>query len=256
MERKDYTVKFFYESLPEWKRKIDSKPVRLFYRPMSFVLASICAKNGIHANTVSYMSAIIGIIGCALYIPANYWCHIIGALLINLWLVLDCTDGNLARCVKKQPFGEFADALSSYLLVGYMCIAIGFGAYMEGGLFLSPGCPWLILLGALASIADTMTRAVYHKYRMTLQEMVEKGVMKNVEDNRKAHQQRGFFRALFEDQFGLGGFLPLFILLATVFHALDIITLYFFFYYGCELVATLFVTVRGAIVVSRKYEMK
>lgn len=255
MDWNNYSVKYFHDSLPAWKRKIDSKPVRFFYRPASFVVASFCAKRGINANAVSYFSAVVGIIGCLLYLPVNYWSHIAGALCINLWLVLDCTDGNLARCVKKQPYGEFADAFSSYLLVGYMGLTIGFAAYIEGGVFFKPGNAWLILVGAFASSADTMTRAVYHKFNSVTREMVEAGVMPAQEDDRKYHHQRGFLRALFEDQFGLGGFLPLIILLATIFHALDIMTLYFVAYFGAELFATVYVTLRKAIAVQKQYEM-
>jgi len=251
----NYSIRYFYDSLPDWKKKIDSKPVRFFYRPASFWIASICAKNGIQANTVSYFSALIGIIGCVLYLPTNYWCNIIGALFINFWLVLDCTDGNLARCVKKQPYGEFADAFSSYILVGLMCISIGFAAFCEGGYLLESGNKWLIFLGGIASISDALTRSIYHKYNSVTRELVDKGVIPQQKDERKNHYQRSFIRALFEDQFGLGGFLPLFILLATVFRALDVITIYFVFYFGAELLATVYITLKKAISAQHQYNI-
>ena len=256
MENKDYTIKYFRDALPEWKRKMDSIPVRFFYRPMSFVVSSFCAKCGISANTVSYFSAVLGIIGCLMYLFNLTLCHIIGAICINIWLVLDCTDGNLARCVKKQPFGEFADALSSYLLVAGMCVSIGYAAYHEGGFLIKQGTPWIILLGASASISDAMTRAVYHKYFLTYKELVSNGIVPDTGDKRKKNTQRVFLRSLFEDQFGLGGFLPLIILLATIFSYLDLIVCYLALYYGAEFIAVLVYNIKNAVVSAKKYEEK
>lgn len=247
MEKKDFSIKYFRDSLPEWKRKMDSIPVRFFYRPMSYVFASVCAKSGIGANAVSYFSAVLGIIGCVMYFINFSLCHIIGAICINIWLILDCTDGNLARCVKKQPFGEFADALSSYLLVGFMCVSIGYAAYCEDGFWMKQGTIWIVLLGAFASISDAMTRAVFHKYFLTYRELVSDGIIPDLGDKRKKNTQRGFLRALFEDQFGLGGFLPLFILVATIFSYLDLIVIYFALYYGAEFFAVLLYTVKNAV---------
>lgn len=256
MKSNNYSIKYFHDSLPAWKRKIDSIPVRYFYRPASFVLASICAKAGISANTVSYISGVVGFLGCLCYLFNNYWLHIVGAVLVNFWLIMDCTDGNLARCVKKQAFGEFADAVAGYILIGFMCTSIGLAAYFEDGFFLKAGCPWIILIGAVASASDALTRATYNKFKSTSREMMDKGIMPQMKDDTKANVQRGFIRALFEDQFGLGGFLPLFILLATILHALDVITVYFMIYYGCGLAATLIITIKKATIAAEQYEMK
>lgn len=76
MVKNNYSIRFFYDSLPAWKRKIDSIPVRVFYRPASFVTASVFTKMGVSANTVSYISGIIGIIGCFCYLPNNWGIHI------------------------------------------------------------------------------------------------------------------------------------------------------------------------------------
>ena len=51
MVKNNYSIRFFYDSLPAWKRKIDSIPVRVFYRPASFVTASVFTKMGVSANT-------------------------------------------------------------------------------------------------------------------------------------------------------------------------------------------------------------
>ena len=160
MKKTNYSIKYFYNSLPDWKKKKDSILSRIIYRPLSFVFASLCAKIGISANTVSYFSTFEAIVACSFFLYGTQICNIIGALLINLWLLLDCIDGNLARAVKKQPFGEFADSSSSYVLVGIMGTCIGFAAYHQGGVFFESGCEWLMLMGPFGSNADSLMRLI------------------------------------------------------------------------------------------------
>jgi phosphatidylglycerophosphate synthase len=235
-----YTAKYFKETMPEWKRKKDPILSRLFYRRVAFGLAAVCANYGIQANTVSYFSAIVAVVACVCFLPNVYWLHILGALLINVWLILDCTDGNLARSVKSQPFGEFADGISSYILVGLMCTTISVAVYFEGGLFIPVNCPWIILLGALASSSDSLMRLIYQKYKNTERDMADRGIVKVEPDIRTDHSQVGSLRVRIEAELGVGGLLPVAIFIAVIFRALDIIIIYCFMYYGMSfLVATL-----------------
>lgn len=106
-----YTMKYFKEDMPEWKRKKDPPLSRIFYRPAGFLLAAAFSNAGVSANTVSYISLVEGVLACGLFLPDHYVCRVAGAALVNLWLVLDCTDGCIARSVRAQPFGEFADGI-------------------------------------------------------------------------------------------------------------------------------------------------
>lgn len=252
---KVYSKDYFKERLPEWKRKKDPILSRILYRPMSFFLASFCANNGINANTVSYFSGIVAIVACSLFIFEEHYLHIIAAVMINIWLLLDCTDGNLARSYKKQPFGEFADGISSYILVGLMGVAMGVAVYFEGGLIVDINNPWIILLGALASSADTFMRLVYHKYKATERELADNGVLEIERDKRLEHSQVGSIRVRVESELGIGGLLPIAILIATLYHALDIIVIYCFLYYGLSCMFTLVFFVRKAITASKLYKM-
>ncbi len=242
-----YTAKYFKDSMPEWKRKKDPILCRIFYRPVSFWIASIAANLGISANTVSYFSGIIGIIACLCFVPPIWELHIIGALLINSWLILDATDGNLARSVKSQPFGEFADGISSYILVSLMCTMMGLSVYYEGGAWIDAGNPWIIFIGAVASSSDSLMRLVYQKYKNTERDMADKGIVKIEKDVRTDHRQVGSFRVRVEAEFGIGGLLPIAILLASIFKMLDIIVLYCFLYNGASCALVICIYVRKAI---------
>ena len=251
-----YTAKFFKDGMPEWKRKKDPILSRLFYRRVAFSAAAFAANIGISANTVSYFSAVVGVVACLCFLPPSHITHILGAILINLWLILDCTDGNLARSVKAQPFGEFADGISSYILVGLMCTMMGVATYFEGGILIPAGRPWIILIGALASSSDSLMRLIYQKYKNTERDMADKGIVKIENDVRMDHSQVGSFRVRVEAELGIGGLLPIAILLAAIFKSLDIIVIYCFLYYGVSCLLASLIYIRKAIEHTKTYEAR
>lgn len=252
----DYSYKYFRDSMPEWKRKKDPMVARFFYRPISFLVASICAKCGISANTVSYFSILIALVGCGCFVTGNHCFHIAGAILFNLWLLLDCVDGNLARSVKKQAFGEFADATSSYVLVALMCTTMSFAVYFDGGLLVATGCVWVILLGALSSTADTLMRLIYQKYTNEERELISKGLLPQETDVFKDHSKASSFTVWMAETMGIGGILPLLILVAVLFHSLDLILVYCFFYYCGSATIMILKYIRKAIVKSKNVNLK
>ena len=250
-----YSFSYFKNSMPAWKRKKDPILTKLFYRPVSFFLAGICARLGIQANTVSYMSIIVAVTACALFvIPYNHYAHIAGAILINVWGIMDCIDGNLARAVKKQPFGEFADGISSYILVGLMCIGMSMCVYFSGGVLVAKEVPWVILIGAVASISDTMMRLIYQKFTNVKRDMEDKKVIPEEEDEHKKVSNVGSFRSRVENELGIGGILPLVILLATIFNFLDVVLIYCFLYYGCSCLVATLIFIRKAMKYTAKYQ--
>ena len=242
-----YTAKYFKEAMPEWKKKKDPLLSRLFYRPVSFWVASAASNKGISANTISYFSGFVGIIACLCFLPVGKEVHILGALLINIWLILDCTDGNIARTVKSEPFGEFADGISSYILVGLMCTMMGVAVYFEGGAFVKAGNPWIILAGALASSSDSLMRLIYQKYKNTERDMADKGIVSIEKDVRLEHSHVGDLRVRVEAELGIGGLLPLAILFAAFFQVLDVIVVYCFLYYGASFALTIIIYVKKAM---------
>lgn len=255
MEKKSFSIKFFSNSMPDWKKKKDPILTRIFYRPLSFVFASFCARLGISANTVSFVSTAEAILAGVFFLFNDYWCNIIGAILINVWILMDCIDGNLARAVKKQPFGEFADSSSSYVLVGIMGTCIGFAAYHQGGIFFEPGCEWLMLMGALGSNADSLMRLIYQKYKNVERKMADMGVLEVEHENRIDNAHVGSFKVRVENELGIGGFLPFASLVCAIYNALDIFVIYCFCYYGASFIVSTSILIRKAIKKSHQYEM-
>jgi phosphatidylglycerophosphate synthase len=251
----NYTPSYFRKNFPEWKKKKDPVLTNIFYRPLSFYIASFFAKRGISANTVSYFSTIIGFIACLMFLINNFHCQLFGAIFINVWLLLDCVDGNLARSVKKQAFGEFADAISSYILVGFMCTTMGFAVYFTGGVLVSPHCPWIILCGALGSNADSLMRLIYQKYKNIATDLEYKNIIPHEQEKRTDITQVSSLRVRIESELGVGGLLPALILICTIFNALDIVIVYCLLYHGLSFMATTIIQVRKAINLTKKYPL-
>lgn len=255
MKKKYYSIKTMRASIPAWKRQKDPILTKLFYRPLSFIFASFCANHGISANTISYISTIEAIVACSFFLFGTYTCNIVGAVCINVWLLMDCIDGNLARAVKKQPFGEFADSSSSYVLVGLMGSCIGFAVYEQGGCFIDAGCKWMILMGAIASSSDSLMRLIYQKYKNVERKMADLGILEVEHEKRIDNAHVGSFKVRVENELGIGGILPFAALICSIFNALDIFVIYCFCYYGASFVVSTIILIRKAIIKARQNEM-
>lgn len=249
-----YTGRQLWNDMPEWKRKKDAPIARFFFRPISYYISAWCANRGISANTVSYTSILFAVIGCICFLIPGYWWHIAGALWFNVWYISDCVDGNIARSIRKQPFGAFADATSSYILVGFMGACIGYAVYLDGGLFIESGCALMIVIGALGTTSDTMMRLIYQKYKNSEKELQEKGVLDAEYDQRTDESATTSLVVRLEEWLGIGGFLAFFILLAAIFNALDLIIFYCFVYYGGSFVLMTFKYCRQAIKLSKEHQ--
>lgn len=241
-----YTATFFRDSLPDWKKKKDSFLAKIIYRPVSFYGASVAANLGISANAISYFSALIAVLSCILFLFEGALLHIIGALLMIIWNILDCVDGNLARCVRKQPFGEFADSLSSYMLVGFMSTFMGLAVYFEGGLLFGKENPWIIFIGAIASSSDTMMRLIYQKYKSIERKLSDKGILTLEVDFRDHKSNSNNFISIIDSEFGIG-IIPVFIIIASIFGALDLVVLYCLCYYGLSFILSTFIYIKKSI---------
>lgn len=146
------------------------------FRPLSFYPTAWFLKLGISANQTTWISIAILVAGCLLLATGEYASVMIGALLVNAWIVLDFVDGNIARYQQTfSAYGEFLDALGAS--VAYLAFfAAGVGGYLNPDLLgilqslnalteLDPAIP--LIAGAWASLAAIWIRVVYQKFRNT-----------------------------------------------------------------------------------------
>lgn len=202
--------------------------VKLVYRPISFYFAAFFANLKMSGNDVSVLSAFVGISACILFLFNNYTCGIIAAIIVNIWIIMDCTDGNIARSVKAIPYGDFLDSTSCYILVGILFNVLGYRAYQSSSLFFS-GKIFIVLLGALTASFDSITRLVYQRYLVSSYNL---GINEKVESDITKVSTLQKIRLIIDLNIGIGGFFPLILLLSIFFSFLDIVVIGYFLYYG------------------------
>jgi hypothetical protein len=86
----------------------------------------------IPANTVTVLSALVGVAAAISFAFGTYPALVFGALLLQVSLVLDCVDGEIARATRtRSPFGAWLDAatdrLKEYAALAGLAIAAGAG---------------------------------------------------------------------------------------------------------------------------------
>lgn len=111
---------------------------RLYMRRLSPGVTWVFARLGWPPNAVT-----VGFIGCGLAAGAAVTVAglagaVAGAVLIQVYLLLDCSDGELARLTgRKSATGVFLDGIGHYL--GEMALLVGLGVRAQGHLTLSGG---------------------------------------------------------------------------------------------------------------------
>ena len=107
-----YTYKQILESLPVKKNSNSSWWVKLWVRKVSFLFTFIFINLGFSPNAVSVLSIFVTLAACFFYMLPGAGSIMAAVILVNFWLVLDCVDGNIARCRKvKTTYGEFVRSL-------------------------------------------------------------------------------------------------------------------------------------------------
>ena len=237
-----YTIKFFRENLPQWKREKDPIVVRFFFRPLSFFSSAFFATIGMSANDVTIISIVIALCADLLFFFAgtNRTLGIIGAVMIAVWLLLDCTDGNMARCIRKQPYGEFLDALGSYVLVAFMGAGLGKYVYNNGGLLFKNGNVLAIIIGFGSSVFDLLMRLTNQKFVATEMELGKDSFENHVDENESLFSK---IKERIQLEFGVGGILVPIIIICTIINSLDLVIFYLLMYDGlsCLVIVTLYI---------------
>ena len=92
-------------------------------RPLCYYLSVFFAKLGVHPNTVTILSMIVGAASCVFFASGCFYYEGTMGLIMNLIAIamlmvadlLDCTDGQLARLTgKKSRLGRIIDGLAGF----------------------------------------------------------------------------------------------------------------------------------------------
>ena len=107
---------------------------RYVIRPISIYFTWIFVRTPLTANQVTVLQEVIGVTGAVLLGFGRVEYALVGAFLLQLGYVLDCTDGEVARWKGQQSInGVFLDLIGHAIIIpGYM-FTLGFGVWMQTG---------------------------------------------------------------------------------------------------------------------------
>jgi len=196
------------------------------FRPLSFYLTPVFMNRGITANQTTWISIVALLAGFILLAIGDYAATIVGAVLLNVWVILDFVDGNIARYEQlSSRYGELIDALGAFLAhLVFFAAGVGFYFYRDGASLSAPSWqhyPVLVLiLGCVASLSAIWIRLVYHKFRNTFPDPeFEKTEVVKI---RETHSPSAILLLLGHNLVNLSGLLLPLLLLAAIFGRTDI----------------------------------
>lgn len=146
---------------PAEKQKSDSLWAKILIRRLSFYVAWLAIRLGLSAFSVSVISLMLPLSAMIFWFNSQ---ALIAILLLNMWLLLDCVDGNIARVMGGTKMGDFVDATSGYMMVGFSYFGIGVYLDINSVSWFGLSSPWFIIIGASTSILNLLARVYYQKY--------------------------------------------------------------------------------------------
>lgn len=164
-----YSLKDVIDSRDAHKKYIDKIDLWVFIvvRPLANLMTWFFLRLKMSANFATLISTVVGFVGAiTLIFGSTNKMLLLGIIIMNLWIVFDCIDGNIARTTKKSsPLGTYFDGLSGYCYVALLYTALGVGVFKNYSLVIdSSEYNWLyILLGALTSMMCILPRLFEHK---------------------------------------------------------------------------------------------
>ncbi len=162
-----YTAKHIRENCQK-KKEEEQFYAWFVMRRISPYFSSLLLKTSISANTVTLTGIILGVAGGILYIIPSMTGALFGSLLVQIWYLSDCVDGEMARCRKVfSDEGIYLDALGHHV-VSFSAMG-GFVA----GLYIEKGNTAMLIAGILfvtfyhfnKMIFTAAEQTVYGKYK-------------------------------------------------------------------------------------------
>ncbi|MBU3715628.1 MAG: hypothetical protein FGM63_01115 [Candidatus Nanopelagicaceae bacterium] len=104
-----------------------------FLRKFSKVLTWVAVKVGATPNQVTLLSFVIGLYSAYSFSRGTFLSILLGAILLQLSIIVDCVDGELARYTRKfSKLGAWLDAVTDRVKEYLVFLGLAYGASLEG----------------------------------------------------------------------------------------------------------------------------
>jgi len=105
-----------------------------FFRLFSIYPTALFIKLRLAPNFISLLAITGAITGGVLLIFGSHHCLIIGAVVLMLSFMLDCSDGEVARYTGKlTPYGNYLEGIYTHILFIAILAGLGIGTYRLSG---------------------------------------------------------------------------------------------------------------------------
>jgi phosphatidylglycerophosphate synthase len=103
-------------------------------RRFSKLLTWVAVKIGATPNQVTTASFAIGLFAAFLFAQGDFWSILLGAILLQVSIIVDCVDGELARYTRKfSELGAWLDAITDRVKEYAVFLGLAYGAYVQNG---------------------------------------------------------------------------------------------------------------------------
>ncbi|MFD1495561.1 CDP-alcohol phosphatidyltransferase family protein [Streptosporangium lutulentum] len=125
----------------------------LYMRKLSIYVTWFLAKTPITPNQTTWLMILCGVLAGAVLALPGLWAAVGAAVLIQIYLLLDCSDGELARWTRRTSItGVYLDRVGHYFAEAALLIGLGFRA--------SEILPdWYTVIGFAAALGAILIKA-------------------------------------------------------------------------------------------------
>jgi phosphatidylglycerophosphate synthase len=104
---------------------------RLYMRDLSPYLSTVFVRLRVPPNPITYLMMVFGVLSGAVVAFGGLWSAVVAALFIQIYLLLDCSDGEVARYTGRTSVaGIYLDRIGHY--VSEIALLIGLGVRAQG----------------------------------------------------------------------------------------------------------------------------
>ena len=147
------------------------------FRPVSFFLTWAAIRVGLRSETVSWLSGIVGLAGCAVLLIPDSAALPLGLALLWLFNLLDCVDGDLARTLRAQnAYGRFVDSVCGGVVDIAFWAVVGGMAYQHPDVLhwregFGYGTQLWIAVGALTCFAYLIIELIERAFEVHMKDL-------------------------------------------------------------------------------------
>jgi phosphatidylserine synthase len=138
--KKEQTAKQIQKlSIPRLRLKLANRANDGFFsvyvlRRFSKLLTWVAVKIGATPNQVTIASFAIGLYAAYLFAQGDFWSILVGAVLLQVSIIVDCVDGELARYTRKfSELGAWLDAITDRVKEYAVFLGLAYGAFVQNG---------------------------------------------------------------------------------------------------------------------------